>query len=248
MIVSELSKLRRSSLWIVAVVLPVLAVTAGTLNYHGNQDVLSSGWGPYRSQAVLFYGLFFMSMGVAVLASAAWRMEHRGNNWNLLMTTPARPSAIVGAKIVSLALVVTAMQVVLLVLIGLTGTWVLGLEGAPPWEYVPVALLAVVASLPVAALQSLLSMLIRSFTAPVALGLLGCALGVATLLGGEGGAVSYLVPQALVTSASFLGNGAVSGSAEIDPSAVGAIVLSASVLTGLLWWLSAFVLSRRDVG
>ncbi|MBR8745040.1 ABC transporter permease, partial [Nocardiopsis sp. MG754419] len=178
MIVAELTKLRRSALWVVAVVLPVLAVSAGTLNYAGNQDVLSTGWGAYWSQAVLFYGLFFMSMAISVLASAAWRMEHRGHNRNLLLSTPARPAAIVGAKLVSLTLVVAAMQAVLLLAVALTGRFLLGLEGATPWRYAAVALTAVVAALPVVALQSLLSMVIRSFTPPVALGLLGSAVGV----------------------------------------------------------------------
>ena len=248
MIIAELTKLRRSALWVIAVVLPVLAVTAGTINYTANQGVLSSGWESYWSQAVLFYGLFFMSMGVAVLASAAWRMEHRGHNWNLLMATPARPAAIVGAKIASLTLVVMAMQMVLLVLVVGVGVFLLDLEGAPPWEYVVVALLGIVAALPVVAAQSLLSMLIRSFTAPVAVGLLGCAIGTGLLYSGQGGVVSYLFPHSLVTSALFLGNDAVSDAAGLDLGVMGSIMLAAVVLTGGLWALSTHLLARRDLG
>ena len=246
MILAELTKLRRSALWVVAFVLPVLAVTAGTVNYAANQEVLSSGWEAYWSQVVLFYGLFFMSMGVAVLASAAWRMEHRGHNWNLLMATPARPGAIVGAKITSITIVVTAMQLVLLTLATGIGMFVLDLEGAPPWEYAVVALLGVVAALPVVAAQSLLSMLIRSFTAPVAVGLLGCAIGTGLLYGGQGGVVSHLFPHSLVTSALFLGNGAVSDAAGLDPAAVGPIVFASLALTCGSWALSTYLLSRRD--
>ncbi|WP_017603399.1 ABC transporter permease [Nocardiopsis alkaliphila] len=247
MILAELTKLRRSALWAVAIVLPVLAVTAGSINYAANQGVLSAGWGSYWSQVVLFYGLFFMSMGVAVLASAAWRMEHRGHNRNLLMSTPARTAAIVGAKIVSLVLVVAVMQAMLLTLVVVVGVFVLDLEGAPPWEYVVVALLGVVAALPVVAVQSLLSMLIRSFTAPVAVGLLGCAIGTGLLYSGQGGVVSHLFPHSLVTSALFLGNGAVADSAGLDLAAVGPIVFAAVVLTTALWALSARLLSQRDL-
>lgn len=246
MIVVELTKLRRSSLWVVAVVLPVLAVVTGTVNYGNNQDMLSSGWVHFWSQVVLFYGMLFMSMGVAILASAAWRMEHRGHNWNLLMTAPTRPSTITGAKIAALTAMVAVMQVVLFALVLLIGTFFLGLEGRLPWEQAVVALLAVVAAVPVVALQSLLSMLTRSFLAPVALGLLGCVGGMGVLLGGGGGAPSYLVPQSLVTSALFLGNTAVSDSAGLDMAVVGGIVLSAVVLTGVLWALSAALLSHRE--
>ena len=247
MIVAELTKLRRSALWVVAVVLPVLAVIAGTINYAANQGVLSTGWESYWSQVVLFYCLFFMSMGVAVLASAAWRMEHPGHNWNLLMATPARPGAIVGAKITSLTIVVTAMQLVLLTLVTGIGTFVLDLEGAPPWEYAVIALFGVVAALPVVAAQSLLSMSFRSFTAPVALGLLGCAIGTGLLYSGQGGVVSHLFPHSLVTSALFLGNSAVSDAAGLDLAVMGPILLAALSLTSGLWALSAYLLSRRDM-
>jgi len=246
MIVAELTKLRRSSLWIIAAVLPVLAVVTGTVNYGNNQGMLSSGWVPFWSQVVLFYGMLFMSMGVAVLASAAWRMEHRGHNWNLLLTTPAHPSTITGVKIVALIAMVAVMQAVLLVLVFLLGTFFLGLDGPLPWEQGAVSLLAVVAAMPVVALQSLLSMLTRSFVAPVALGLLGCAIGVGVLLGGGGGMLSYLVPQSLVTSALFLGNSAVSDSAGLDVSVVVGIVFAAVALTGVLWALSAALLTRRE--
>ncbi|ASU60377.1 MULTISPECIES: ABC transporter permease [Nocardiopsis] len=247
MVLAELAKLRRSALWIVAVVLPLLAVITGTVNYAGNVEALSSGWASYWSQVVLFYGMVFMSMGVAVAASAAWRMEHRGHNWNLLMATPARAFSVVGAKLASLALVVVTMQFVLLGLVVLSGKLVLGLDGWLPWHSAAAALLGVVAALPVAALQSLLSMLVRSFAAPVALGLLGCVAGVGLLYSGEGGVVSYLLPQSLVTTSLSLGSTAVSDAGSLDLPTAFSVVLAAAATTLALWALSATVLSRRDV-
>ncbi|WP_285729980.1 ABC transporter permease [Nocardiopsis sp. ATB16-24] len=247
MVLAELTKLRRSSLWIVAVVLPLLAVITGTVNYGGNQEALSSGWSSYWSQVVLFYGLFFMSMGVAVMASAAWRMEHRGHNWNLLMATPARAFRIVGAKLAALALMVWAMQSVLLSLVVLTGRLVLGLDGWPPWHSVAAALLGVVAALPVVALQSGLSMLIRSFAVPVALGLLGCVAGVGVLLSGVGGVLPHLVPQALVSMTLNLGSTALSDAGGLDLPTVAAIVAASLSSALLLWVLGATALRRMDV-
>ncbi|WP_179811902.1 ABC transporter permease [Nocardiopsis sinuspersici] len=247
MVLAELTKLRRSALWIVAVVLPLLAVVTGSVNYGGNTETLSVGWASYWSQVVIFYGMLFMSMGIAVMASAAWRMEHRGHNWNLLMATPARALSVIGAKLAALALVVAVMQLVLLVLVVLTGRFVLGLDGWPHWHSGAAALLGVVAALPVIALQSLLSMLVRSFAAPVALGLLGCVAGVGVLYSGGGGAVSHLLPQALVTTALSLGSTAVADAGAVDLPAAAAVVLSAASLTLVLWGLAAAVLSRRNV-
>ncbi|PDP89245.1 lantibiotic ABC transporter permease [Glycomyces fuscus] len=247
MILAELTKLRRSALWIMAVVLPLLAVVTGTVNYGANEEALSSGWASYWSQVVIFYGMLFMSMGIAVMASAAWRMEHRGHNWNLLMATPARALSILGAKLVSLTLMVAVMQAVLLLLVVLSGRLVLGLDGWLPWRGTAAALLGVVAALPVIALQSLLSMLVRSFAAPVALGLLGCVAGVGVLYSGGGGVVSHLLPQALVTMSLSLGSTAVADAGSVDLPTAAAVVSAAAALTLLLWVLAAAVLSRRDV-
>lgn len=78
---------------------------------------------------VLLYGLLFPAMEAAGLASAAWRMEHHGRNWNLLMAMPTRPFAIVGAKTAALALVVAFIQMVLLAMVTRAGHLVLGSEG-----------------------------------------------------------------------------------------------------------------------
>lgn len=84
---AELLKLRRSAVWIIVVVLPLFAVVTGTVNYVLNVGELSSTWSSYWSQVTLFYGLLYLSIGVAVLASTLWRMEHRGN-WPRLLAAP----------------------------------------------------------------------------------------------------------------------------------------------------------------
>ena len=95
---AELVKLKRSSTWLIAAILPLLAVTTGTINLANNRDVLNSGWASFTSQVVLFYGMLFFSLGIGLLASTVWRMEHRGTNWYLVLTTTTRPSSLVLAK------------------------------------------------------------------------------------------------------------------------------------------------------
>ena len=73
MLRNEISKLRRTQIWVVIVVIPALSVLLGAFNYSQNVEVLTHGWGSYWSQLVLFYGLLLMSLGVAVLASSVWR-------------------------------------------------------------------------------------------------------------------------------------------------------------------------------
>ena len=177
LLAAEVIKLKRSSVWVVAVLLPLLAVITGTFNFYRNQGVFTAEWGDLTSQISLFYSMFFCSLGVALLASAAWRMEHRGTSWNAMRTSPHSPVSVVLAKTLVIVLPVLAMQLALIVLAWISGAFVMGLGLAMPRTVIASNLLAVVSIIPLIALQSLLSMLMRSFAAPVALGFVGCVLG-----------------------------------------------------------------------
>ena len=102
LLAAEALKLRRSAVWVVAVVLPVLTVVSGTVNLLMND--LPRQWEGLVSQVLVFYSLFFFSLGVALLGSAAWRPEHRGSSWNAMRTTTHSPQALAAAK----TLVITA--------------------------------------------------------------------------------------------------------------------------------------------
>ena len=128
-------------------ILPLLAVTTGSLNYWGNREVLDQAWASLFGQVFLFYGMFYLSMGVGLLAAAAWRMEHQGTNWNLLRTNTSNALSLILCKIVVIIIPVAFMQIILL-----AGTWIVGLfivdngtadAGQPPVMYLVAGLLAV---------------------------------------------------------------------------------------------------------
>ena len=50
----ESIKLRRSLVWLFTLLLPLLAVITGSVNYAGNQGVLTQGWDSYASQVTIF--------------------------------------------------------------------------------------------------------------------------------------------------------------------------------------------------
>lgn len=209
---AEVIKLKRSSTWIIALVLPLLAVVTGTINLANNTEALTEGWASFTSQVVLFYGLLFYSMGISLLAATVWRVEHRGTNWNLLLTTTVRPVRLVLAKLAVILVPVVLMQIVLVAGAAIAGVLVLRLNGPFPWEFAVVGIIAVVAALPLIAFQSLLSMLIRSFAAPVALCLVGCVVGVAAVTSTALRPIGYVLPQAINTRALNLGSTAIAGS------------------------------------
>ncbi|OFV73511.1 ABC transporter permease [Rhodococcus erythropolis] len=241
---AELTKLKRSSTWIIALVLPVLAVVTGTVNLAGNTDALDSGWASFTSQIVLFYGLLFYSMGISLLAATVWRMEHRGTNWNLLLTATAKPLRLILAKIGVILVPVALMQAVLVAGTAISGTLVLRLEGPFPWQFALVGLIAIVAAIPLIAAQSLLSMLLKSFAAPVALCLLGCVTGVAAVTSAALRPIGYVLPQAINTRALNLGSTAIAESGGLTVADAASLLLTSIGIGVVLTWLTV-VLVRK---
>ncbi len=243
---AELVKLKRSSTWLIAGILPLLAVTTGTINLANNRDVLNAGWASFTSQVVLFYGLLFFSLGIGLLASTVWRVEHRGTNWNLLLTTMTRPSGLVLAKVGVIVIVTAFMQLVLIVGTLASGVLVLRHTGALPWQFVLVGVLAVVTALPLIAIQSLLSMLLKSFAAPVAICLLGCVLGIATVTSVTLRPFSYVLPQAINTRTLTLGStAALAESGGLTVGDVAPLLLTAVGLAAI--FLLATVAAIRTI-
>ena len=226
---AELIKLKRSSIWLIALALPLLAVITGTINLANNPDALNAGWASFTSQVTLFYSLLFYSMGIALLTATAWRMEHRGTNWNLLLTGTRRPARLVLAKVVVIAVPVAFMQLVA------SGVVVLRLDGAVSWQFAAVGALSVIVALPLIAFQSMLSMLLKSFAVPVAICLLGCVASIAAVTSDALHPLSYALPQALNTrtlnlgSTAFAGSGGLTG-ADVAPLLGAALVLTATAI------------------
>ena len=244
LLAAEAIKLRRSSAWVVAVLLPLLAVITGTVNFIMNRESFE-GWISLSSQITLFYSMMFCSLGIALLASTVWRVEHRGTSWNAMRTTPHSPTAVALAKTLVILVPVLAMQVVLLALTWLAGAIIAGLGPAIPIAFVASSLLATLGALPLVALQSLLSMLMRSFAAPVALAFVGCVIAFGLML--RQSIVSYAVPQGILNRTLMLGSSALDYAGDLTLSSFLPIMVAITVTGAVLWGLLALV-SRRTGG
>lgn len=244
LLAAEAIKLRRSSAWVVAVLLPLLAVITGTVNFIMNRESFE-GWISLSSQITLFYSMMFCSLGIALLASTVWRVEHRGTSWNAMRTTPHSPTAVALAKTLVILVPVLAMQGVLLTLAWLAGITVAGLGPAIPTAFVASGLLATLGALPLVAVQSLLSMLMRSFAAPVAVAFLGCVVGFGLLASQN--PLIYLVPQGILSETLTLGSSAVSTAGKLDAASMLPLVFAIVCIGAVMWGLLALV-ARRTGG
>ena len=174
---AENRKLRRSPIWLLFLAVPAISAIYGTFNYRMNQGILTHGWYDLWTQYTLFYALFFFAPLIGVYAAYLWRLEHRGHNWNLIMTAPVRPFALYAAKFCVVAKMAFLTQIWLLVLFLIGGKLGAGLTGFPPPEILLWLLRGAVGGLPIIAIQLLLSMVIRNFALPVLMALGGSILG-----------------------------------------------------------------------
>lgn len=241
---SELIKLKRSLAWSIVVFLPIVLVLAGAATQLAAGRRPDNGWHTVWLQSVGFYGLFPLAIGVAILGSLVWRPEHRGSNWNALMSGPVSSLRIVTAKAVVVAGLTAIMQLVLLAAVIVIGKAAFGLPGMLPTEYLAVTALLIVATIPAAALQSALSMFLRSFAAPIAVALVASGISTVALL--AVGNAALVSPYGVATRAALLGTGSFVDDGTITGGDIAAILISTVILAGTVVMLSAAALDRHD--
>lgn len=245
MLFNEFVKLRRAHVAIVPLALPLIAVVFGAGNYTANGETLDSGWHSYWSQATLFYGMLFMVAGIAILASAAWRVEHRGGNWHTLLTSARSAASLVTAKL-GVIVALTAIMQCVFILFSTVGGWLVGLPGLPPRALLASALFAVVPAAAVAAWQSFVSMVIRSFAMPVAIGVVASILAFGTIAAGFP-AAQFLLPPVGVSKALWMGSTAVADANALSLGTLTNLTASALFLAAAGWLASLAYLRFVDV-
>ena len=241
---AELIKLKRSLAWPIVIGLPVVLVLAGAATQLADGTTPEDGWDTVWLQSVGFYGLFPLAVGIAVLGSLVWRVEHRGSNWNALMSSPASSLRIVVAKAAVIAGLTALMQIILYLSVLAIGTLAFSLEGMPDSQHLSITALLVVATVPAAVLQSGLSMLMRSFAVPIAVALLASGFSTAALM--VAGNAALVSPYGLATRTALLGTGSFVDEGTITGGDVAAILIAAALGTVVLVLCTTAVLEHRD--
>lgn len=181
----ERLKLKHSHIWLAFLVIPVIPAIMGAGNYLNNLEILESGWFSLWTQHSLFYSNFFYAPLIALYCSYIWRIEHLNHNWNSLMTMPVPVRDVFLSKLMLALGCTVALQLWMWILFIAAGHLV-GLPGLPSAKILLWLLRGSVGGLAIAALQLILSMVIRSFAVPIALALIGSILGMLVSNGGLG--------------------------------------------------------------
>lgn len=242
---AEFLKLKRSQSWLVVVLGPLLIVAAGTANTLASGAALADGWHTLWLRTVVFFGLFPLAAAVAVLASLSWRAEHRQGNWNALMAGPTSSATLVLAKTLVVAALAAVMQLVLLGAVIAVGMLGFGLPAPPATLFATSALIAA-GCLPLAAVQSWLSMRWRSFAAPVAVALVAAGVAMVLLAAGVRAAI-FVLPHALAARSTQLATGTFGDGGALTGTAVLSVLAATAVLTLGCLAGATRSLDRRDV-
>ena len=232
---AELQKCRRSPVWLAFLVLPIFPAILGTGNYLNNLEVLDNGWYDLWSQHTLFSSMFFLPALLGVFCSWQWRLEHTDHNWNSFLTAPVPVRDLYVAKLILAAGVSVLAQGCIGALFLLSGK-IAGISAPVPSELPEWLLYGALGGVSVCAVQLFLSLIIRAFAPPVALGLIGGILGLLFTSKGLG----YAFPYSLLC----LGMRANNPQMELNPSL---FLLSALIYCIVFVLLALRYLQRRDI-
>lgn len=248
MVRAELLKLRRSMVWVFVPLLSLLAVISGGVNYWMNRDVLTKGWASLIGQTTLFYGTLFYAVGIGLIASAVWRPEHRSSSWNVALTCGISPLKLVLTKAFVIMIPTSALHMCFIIYTWIFGITV-GLGVGVPSFFIASFVLIIVLSIPLVLLQSLLSMLMKSFAGPAALAMGASILGfLFTLLPGRiTQGLSFALPHALCTRGILLGSSAVSSSGAIEGQTVATLILAGLIDILVMLAVTVLVVRRRTI-
>lgn len=173
---SEQIKIRRSFIWTAFVLTPLIPALMGTQNYLNNIELLKSEWFSLWTQETLFYSNFFFAPLIAIYCSYLWRMENQNKNRHMLLTQPVPVRNIFLGKLAAILKITFFTQFWVYLLYLISGKLV-SLSGMPPAQTFVYTIRGLLGGAVIAALQLLISMMIRSFAVPIAIAVLGSISG-----------------------------------------------------------------------
>lgn len=234
---AERQKLCHSVIFPACILIPVIPAIMGTFNYLQNIGILKSQWYSLWTQLTLFYATFFYAPLIGLYCSYMWRLEHRSNNWNIFMSTPVSIPFLYLGKLTVILYITLVTQAWVGVLYIIAGKFA-GLAGLCPPDVIFWLLRGTVSAIAIGALQLLLSMIIRSFSVPIGIALIGSVAGM--LISNAGFGLCWPYSLMLMGMNSNKSTDSLAGST--------ALFAGAAVIFFLIFYLAAVrILSTKDV-
>lgn len=192
---AERRKLKRSPVWLIFIVVPMVPALLGTMNYLMNIEILQSEWYSLWTQHTLFTSYFFLPILLGFYCSYLMRIEKNNHNLTKLLTLPISRKQLFLAKLLSAGKIILFSQLWIGVLFIISGELV-GMSTKPPLGELAVwCLFGTLGALVIEALQLIISLFCSSFALPVGISFAG---GLSGLLAMAKGGYGHIYPYSLM--------------------------------------------------
>ncbi len=168
---AERLKLGKTFIWLLVPLSPLLALVIGMM---ASVDINSQSGtaGPYDrmiSIISVIHAMLFLPMLTGIFSAYVCRYEHAGSGWKQVLSLPVSRTGLYAAKLAMVGGLLAATQLLFLGAV-LAAAAYHGIGGSIPWGTLLASTLGgLVACLPLAALQMLVSVGWSSFAAPLAI-------------------------------------------------------------------------------
>jgi lantibiotic transport system permease protein len=168
----ERLKLKRSKLWLLYFIGPLLGVFLAYINFFKNYDLFmqpgDNEWIEVWTQVALFMGPFVLPIMVGIYAALVCRSEHIGGGWKQLLALPIKHSEIFLGKFLTVVKMVAITMLILLIFFIGFG-YLKGVEGSLPlFTILGFMIRGILACLPLILLQLIISIRAKTFGIPLA--------------------------------------------------------------------------------
>lgn len=165
---SEFLKLRKSSIWLLIFVSPILSVLLGLSELGEIEEFKQDQWTATLGIMTISHAILFLPLLTGIFSSFICRYEHAGGGWKQLLSLPVSRRNVYIMKILIVSLLIALTQLLFVIGLFLIG-WMKGYPTAIPWGIIFSSVFGGwLACMPLIALQMFVSVVWSSFAAPLA--------------------------------------------------------------------------------
>ncbi|MFC5703922.1 ABC transporter permease [Cohnella faecalis] len=164
---SEWLKIRRSVIWLLVAVSPLIASMFGFMD-SGVETGERFPWIEALMMMSILHAMLFLPLLTGIYAALVCRYEHAGGGWKTMLSLPVTRTRVYVVKFAVIMMMLAATQALFLLAVIFVGT-LHGFSDPVPWKALLVSVAwGWIACLPLAALQLFVSVAFQSFAAPLA--------------------------------------------------------------------------------
>ena len=165
---SEFLKLRKSSIWLLIFVSPILSLLIGLGELTEMPNVGQQQWVSTLGLMTVSHAILFLPLLTGIFSSFICRYEHVGGGWKQLLSLPVSRKNVYFVKFFIVSFMIAATQILFVLGLFFIG-WLKGYPTDIPWGTISMSVIGGwIACFPLIALQLFVSVAWSSFAAPLA--------------------------------------------------------------------------------